>query len=40
MTWSCGTTDMMPTGVDPPYTFMFPDNTYLCAWNDPDMFRQ
>ena len=27
-------------GVDPPYTFMFPDNSYLCAWNDPDMFRR
>ena len=26
--------------VDPPYTFISPDNTYLCAWNDPDLFRK
>ena len=26
--------------VDPPYTFIRPDNTYLCAWNDPDLFRK
>ena len=26
--------------VDPPYTFMFPDNSYLCAWKDPDLFRR
>ena len=25
--------------VDPPYTFMFPDKSYLCAWNDPDLLR-
>ena len=26
--------------VDPPYTFIRPDKTYLCAWNDPDLFRK
>ena len=26
--------------VDPPYTFICPDNTYLCAWNDPNLFRK
>ncbi len=26
--------------VDPPYTFIFPDQSYLCAWNDPDLLRQ
>ena len=26
--------------VDPPYTFMFPDNSYLCAWKDPELLRQ
>ncbi len=29
-----------PYSVDPPYTFLFPDNSYLCAWNDPDLLRQ
>ena len=26
--------------VDPPYTFILPDQSYLCAWNDPEMLRQ
>ena len=29
-----------PYSVDPPYTFLFPDNSYLCAWNDPDLLRK
>ena len=29
-----------PYSVDPPYTFLFPDKSYLCAWNDPDLLRQ
>ena len=26
--------------IDPPYTFVRPDNTYLCAWRDPELFRK
>ena len=29
-----------PYSTDPPYTYMFPDNSYLCAWKDVDLFRQ
>ncbi len=29
-----------PYSADPPYTFLFPDKSYLCAWNDPDLLRQ
>ena len=29
-----------PYSTDPPYTYMFPDNGYLCAWKDVDLFRQ